>query len=157
MNICVSGVQIVQRMFCATFPAGSTILLQNAQPSAEDCMYYLADGQAEVVIMGTADRASKSGGLAGHIFLWVRWRAGWDCVSGGVWGMLHTSRVRIHRRVVRDVESCKRPCIPAQGCAHHGPCKSVAKAFACLCAAMQHRVLASRWYVPAGVSGVLLP
>ena len=78
MNSCVSGVQIVQRMFCATFPAGSTILLQNAQPSAEDCMYYLADGQAEVVIMGTADRASKSGGLAGHLF------CGSDGVRAGI-------------------------------------------------------------------------
>lgn len=53
--------QIVQRMFCVTFPAGSTILLQNAQPAAEDCMYYLAEGQAEVVIMGTVDAASKQG------------------------------------------------------------------------------------------------
>jgi hypothetical protein len=91
-------------MFCATFPAGSTILLQNAQPSAEDCMYYLADGQAEVVIMGSADPASKSGGLAGRLFLWVRWCAGQNCVSRGVWGMLYTSRVRVERRVVRDVE-----------------------------------------------------
>lgn len=53
--------QIVQRMFCVKFPAGSTILLQNAQPAAEDCMYYLAEGQAEVVIMGTVDAHSKQG------------------------------------------------------------------------------------------------
>lgn len=58
---CVAALQIVQRMFCVTFPAGSTILLQNAQPSADDCMYYLAQGQAEVVIMGTVDAASKQG------------------------------------------------------------------------------------------------
>jgi hypothetical protein len=57
----VVHVQIVQRMFCVTFPAGSTILLQNAQPAAEDCMYYLAEGQAEVVIMGTVDAQSKQG------------------------------------------------------------------------------------------------
>lgn len=48
-------------MFCVTFPAGSTILLQNAQPSVDDCMYYLAEGQAEVVIMGTVDAATKQG------------------------------------------------------------------------------------------------
>jgi hypothetical protein len=56
-----AALQIVQRMFCVTLPAGSTILLQNAQPSADDCMYYLAQGQAEVVIMGTVDAASKQG------------------------------------------------------------------------------------------------
>jgi hypothetical protein len=46
-------------MFNVKFAAGSTILLQNAQPTAEDCMYYVAEGQAEVVIMGTVDAASK--------------------------------------------------------------------------------------------------
>lgn len=51
--------QTVQRMFCVKFAAGSTILQQNAQPLATDCMYYLQEGKAEVVIMGTVDAASK--------------------------------------------------------------------------------------------------
>jgi hypothetical protein len=48
-------------MFCVTFPAGATIIQQNSQPSAEDCMYFLQQGTAEVVIMGTVDASSKHG------------------------------------------------------------------------------------------------
>jgi hypothetical protein len=53
--------QTVQRMFCVTFPAGATIIQQNSQPSAEDCMYFLQQGSADVVIMGTVDASSKHG------------------------------------------------------------------------------------------------
>lgn len=55
--------QTVQRMFCVKFTAGSTILQQNAQPTASDCMYYLQEGMTEVVIMGTIDAASKQSKL----------------------------------------------------------------------------------------------
>jgi hypothetical protein len=48
-------------MFCVTFPAGATIIQQNSLPSAEDCMYFLQQGSAEVVIMGTVDASSKHG------------------------------------------------------------------------------------------------
>eukprot|EP00879_Flechtneria_rotunda_P001387 GHRR01001538.1.p1 GENE.GHRR01001538.1~~GHRR01001538.1.p1 ORF type:complete len:1213 (+),score=453.23 GHRR01001538.1:393-3641(+) len=51
--------ETVQRMFCVKFPAGATILQQNAQPSATDCMYYLSEGSADVVIMGTVGAVSK--------------------------------------------------------------------------------------------------
>jgi hypothetical protein len=54
-------VQTVQRMFCVTFPAGATIIQQNSQPSAEDCMYFLQQGSADVVIMGTVDASSQHG------------------------------------------------------------------------------------------------
>jgi len=52
--------QTAQRMFCVKFPAGATILQQNAQPTAGDCMYFLHEGKAEVVIMGTVDASTKS-------------------------------------------------------------------------------------------------
>lgn len=67
---CLLGcvLQTVQRMFCVNFKAGSTILLQNAQPSLDDCLYYLAEGEAEVVIMGTVDAASKQGTT-----VWSKW------------------------------------------------------------------------------------
>jgi hypothetical protein len=48
-------------MFCVTFPAGATIIQQNSQPSAEDCMYFLQQGSADVVIMGTVDASSQHG------------------------------------------------------------------------------------------------
>jgi CRP-like cAMP-binding protein len=51
----------VARMFKVEFPAGATILQQAAQPTPNDCMYYLAQGSADVVIMGTGEAAAKRG------------------------------------------------------------------------------------------------
>ncbi|WIA31049.1 hypothetical protein OEZ86_001080 [Tetradesmus obliquus] len=53
--------ETVQRMFCVTFPAGATIIQQNSLPCAEDCMYFLQSGSAEVVIMGGLDASAKHG------------------------------------------------------------------------------------------------
>ncbi len=41
------------------FPAGATVLQQGALPKPDDCMYYLEQGEAEVVISGAVDQHSK--------------------------------------------------------------------------------------------------
>lgn len=51
--------QVVGRMFLVSFPANSEILQQGALPKDNDCMYYLHQGQAEVVISGAMDRSSS--------------------------------------------------------------------------------------------------
>lgn len=58
--------KVVGRMFMMSFPADSEILQQGALPKDNDCMYYLHQGTAEVVISGAYDRTAKQ----------VRWGAG---------------------------------------------------------------------------------
>ena len=51
--------ETVARMRRVTFKSGETILQQGAVPTAEDCMYLVEEGRAEVVIMGTVDTSQK--------------------------------------------------------------------------------------------------
>lgn len=47
-------------MYGIAFRAGAVVLQQGALPKVDDCMYYLQSGEAEVVISGGADAATKS-------------------------------------------------------------------------------------------------
>lgn len=47
-------------MYKVTFTAGSTVLQQGALPGVGDCMYFLAEGEAEVVITGAVDSSKQT-------------------------------------------------------------------------------------------------
>jgi len=51
--------EVVGRMYGVCFPAGATVLQQGALPKPDDCMYFLEQGEAEVVISGAIDQQSK--------------------------------------------------------------------------------------------------
>ncbi|MEW5320291.1 MAG: hypothetical protein WDW38_011373 [Sanguina aurantia] len=56
--------EVVDRMYGVSFRGGSTVLQQQAVPKADDCMYFLQSGEAEVVISGT-----KPGWVFGDVAL----------------------------------------------------------------------------------------
>lgn len=57
--MCCPLPQVVGRMYGVCFPAGATVLQQGALPKPDDCMYFLEQGEAEVVISGAIDQQSK--------------------------------------------------------------------------------------------------
>lgn len=50
-----------------TFPGGATILQQGALPDADDHLYVLLEGMAEVVITGAVDAKKSSAGGGGWV------------------------------------------------------------------------------------------
>lgn len=87
--------QVVERMYGCCFKAGSVVLQQGALPKPDDCMYFLQLGEAEVVISGAVDQASKGGQgneermVEGHTVR-IPQKPGW--VFGDVALLFHSAR-----------------------------------------------------------------
>lgn len=85
--------ELVERMYGVCFKAGAIVLQQGALPKQEDCMYYLQQGEAEVVISGGVDSAAKNHGeerqVEGHIVR-IPQKPGW--VFGDVALLFHSPR-----------------------------------------------------------------
>ncbi|GLC48322.1 hypothetical protein PLESTB_000083500 [Pleodorina starrii] len=86
-------VEVVGRMYGISFRAGAVVLQQGALPKQDDCMYYLQSGEAEVVISGGADAASKNHGeertVEGHTVRILQ-KPGW--LFGDVALLFHSPR-----------------------------------------------------------------
>ncbi|PNW86201.1 hypothetical protein CHLRE_02g076900v5 [Chlamydomonas reinhardtii] len=85
-------VEVVGRMYGISFKSGAVVLQQGALPKQDDCMYYLQQGEAEVVISGGAD-ASKNHGeerkVDGHTVR-IPQKPGW--LFGDVALLFHSPR-----------------------------------------------------------------
>ncbi|GIL52865.1 hypothetical protein Vafri_8639 [Volvox africanus] len=86
-------VEVVGRMYGISFRAGAVVLQQGALPKQDDCMYYLQSGEAEVVISGGADAATKNHGeertVEGHTVRILQ-KPGW--LFGDVALLFHSPR-----------------------------------------------------------------
>ncbi|PNH08002.1 cAMP-dependent protein kinase regulatory subunit [Tetrabaena socialis] len=86
-------VEVVGRMYGISFKAGAIVLQQGALPKFDDCMYYLQQGEAEVVISGGADSANKNHGeerkVDGHTVR-IPQKPGW--LFGDVALLFHSPR-----------------------------------------------------------------
>ncbi|KAG2485663.1 hypothetical protein HYH03_015635 [Edaphochlamys debaryana] len=86
-------VEVVGRMYGISFKSGAVVLQQGALPKQDDCMYYLQQGEAEVVISGGADGAGKNHGeerkVEGHTVR-IPQKPGW--LFGDVALLFHSPR-----------------------------------------------------------------
>ena len=57
----VTCVQVVLRMFKVQFEAGATVLEQGAVPKSTDCLYFLDQGEVDIVIAGSGEAANVAG------------------------------------------------------------------------------------------------
>jgi CRP-like cAMP-binding protein len=80
-------------MYGICFRQGATVLEQGARPKDDDCMYFLQSGEADVVITGGADAASKNHGeerkVEGHVVR-IQQKPGW--LFGDVALLFHSPR-----------------------------------------------------------------
>ena len=51
--------EVVCRMFPVKIMAGAIVLEQDALPNKDDCLYYLEEGEVDIVISGNADQKSN--------------------------------------------------------------------------------------------------
>jgi CRP-like cAMP-binding protein len=117
-------------MFAVEFAAGASILVQNALPAADDCMYLLAEGTVEVIIMGTAAAAAgakKGACTAGArvcvcacacvcVCVCVWWAAGMArlgaqgrvCALAGAWVVHEQGCDALHRAASTQIHAATR-------------------------------------------------
>lgn len=86
--------EVVERMYGVSFRAGAIVLQQDALPKADDCMYFLQTGEAEVLITGAVDQhAAKAGGeekkVEGNVIR-IPQKPGW--VFGDIALLFHSPR-----------------------------------------------------------------